>query len=104
MCVPQQREDATIKVLRAKRRIVLIAPIAGECRLFDASYDKGISFRLKWFRNDGYPSHKIVGKYAPFFVHGFRCASRPYGIFHPVAGLLFSKNFFLGEVFLSTQN
>ena len=69
----------------------------------DASYEGGGIFGLTCFLNDGTPSPKIVGKYAPLIIlhDDSRCTARPWD-FNRVAVLFFFQNqIFLGEVLTS---
>ena len=53
----------------------------------DACYDRGSSFRLKCFLNDGAAQPKIVGN--RIFLFMILAVYLGHGIFHPVAGLIF---------------
>ena len=58
----------------------------------DSCYDRGMTFRLKWFLNDGDSSPKIFGN-RPFFCVLF-VVYLGHGIFHPVVVFRFSKSDF----------
>ena len=54
----------------------------------DGCYDRGSTFRLNCFLNDGAPQPKNVGKKInnrPFLLHDSRCVPGSFmGFFHPV--------------------
>ena len=65
-------------------------------------YDRGSTFLLKWFLNDGVPQPKIVGK-TPLFLHDLVVYLGLFFFFHPVAFLVSSKPTKIGGAFLNSQ-
>lgn len=55
----------------------------------DACYDRGSSYRLRWFPNDEAPKPNIIKNW-PFFRHGSRSPPRPWE-FEPGSNLFFSE-------------
>ena len=66
----------------------------------DACYDRGSTFCLKRFLNDGTPLPKIIGN-RTILLHDSRCVSRPWD-FSSGGSFVFLQNQFFGEV-LSSQ-